>query len=359
MSAAAEHRPGCPKRMVYGPCGGVRADLSCEMAPQPCPFVTAPPVAFAPGFPPGTADVPARPPAASALLSAAARGPVVLTDLSVRPFSPASIERVTQILDGSCDAVLVGEHQDRPDFPPALMASLVQAAGGRAWITLTCRDRNRLVLEQDLAGLAQAGADGVLCVTGDGRGPGIRPGVTQVFDLDGTRLAAMAAAAGLPAAVPEAPAAPPAGLRPHRLLAKQQAGARLAVLNHAGSAARVAQFARAAAGLGVRLPLIAGVAVYTDEPSARVLAAFPGLEVDQPAMARVLAAPDPVEAGIAAAAAEARELLATGLVAGVNLSGLASARGEVHGAEIKAAVGRRIRAEAQRARSQIAQEGDG
>ncbi len=332
--------------MIYGPCGGVRADLSCEMAPVPCPFATAPPVGFAPGFPAGTADVPAGPAAGSALLAAAARGPVVLTDLSVRPFDPASIKQVTQVLRGSCDAVLVGEHQDSPDFPPALMASMVLAAGGHPWITLTCRDRNRLVLEQELAGLRHTGADGVLCVTGDGRAPGIRPGVTQVFDLDGTRLAAMAAAAGLPVAVPEAPAAPPAGLRPYRLLAKQQAGARLAVLNHVGSAAQARGFAQQAGQLGVTMPLIAGVAVYTDEPSAAVLAGFPGLQVDRAAMARVLAAPDPVAAGIAVAVAEARELLAIDQVAGVNLSGLASARGELFGAEVKAAIGSQLREDA-------------
>ena len=82
------------------------------------------------------------------------------------------------------------------------------------WMTLTCRDRNRIVLEQELAGLAVAGADGVLCVTGDGRAQGVRPDVTQVFDLDGTRLAALAAVAGLTVAVPEAPDAPPRPLRP-------------------------------------------------------------------------------------------------------------------------------------------------
>ena len=30
----------CPKRMHYGPCGGVRDDGSCEMRPHPCPFAT-------------------------------------------------------------------------------------------------------------------------------------------------------------------------------------------------------------------------------------------------------------------------------------------------------------------------------
>ena len=100
----------------------------------------------------------------------------------------------------------------------------------------------------------------------------------------------------------------------------------------------------AARRAGATLPFVAGVAVYTDERSARVLQAFPGLHLDGAAVEQVLAAPDPVTAGIAAAVAEARALLAVPGVVGVNLSGLASARGEVAGAEVKAAVGERVRA---------------
>ena len=323
--------------MEYGPCGGVRDDLSCEMAPRPCPFAVTGDVVAWTGEPP--------PPAPrSALLAGARSRPVVLTDLTVRPFDPAGVAAVVGELAGSCDALLVGEHQGRPDFPPTVLAELIRDAGGSPWITLSCRDRNRVVLEQDLAGLAHVGVAGVLCVTGDGRAPGVRAGVTQVFDIDGTRLAALAAAAGLVVAVPEAPDAPPRPLRPGRLREKQRAGAHLAVLNHVGSGARLAAFAGAARAAGVTLPLIAGVAVYTDERSAAVLQRFPGLELDPERVAAVLRAPDPVAAGTAAAVAEARELLDVEGVVGVNLSGLASARGEVFAAGIKAAVGREIMA---------------
>ncbi|HEV2887246.1 MAG TPA: hypothetical protein VGX49_10075, partial [Jatrophihabitans sp.] len=201
------------------------------------------------------------------------------------------------------------------------------------------------VLEQELIGVRIAGADGVLCVTGDGRAEGVRPGVTQVFDLDGTRLAGLAASLGLAVAVAEAPDAPPRPLRPARLLQKQRAGAQLAFLNHCGSAAELAVFVRASREAGVTLPLIAGVAVYTDERSAHVLQNFPGLRLDPEPVARVLAAADPVAAGIEAAVAEAGQLLAIDGVAGVNLSGLGSGGGEFHAAEVKAEVGRRIRSE--------------
>lgn len=321
--------------MVFGPCGGVRPDLSCEMGPHRCPFTERSVVTW-----PGAGESPV---AASSLLDALRRGPVVLTDLTLPAFDRTAVATITAILGGACDALLVGEHQNRPDFPPTLMAALIREAGGVPWLTLTCRDRNRLVLEQELAGLLVAGADGVLCVTGDGRAPGVRPDVTQVFDLDGTRLAALAATSGLAVAVPEAPHAPPRALRPERLLQKQRAGAHLAVLNHVGTPAELARFVAAARALEVTLPIIAGVAVYTDERSARVLQNFPGLELDAGSVEQVLAAADPLTAGIDAAVAEARELLAIDGVAGVNLSGLASAQGETAASEIKAEIGRRIR----------------
>ena len=166
-----------------------------------------------------------------------------------------------------------------------------------------------------------------------------------MFDLDGTRLAGLAASLGLAVAVPEAPAAPPRSLRPARLLQKQRAGAQLAMLNHAGSVAELAGFVAACRDAGVTIPLIAGVAVYTDPRSAQVLQNFPGLKLDPAPVARVLAAADPVAAGIDAAVTEAAELLAIDGIAGVNLSGLASGQGEFRAAEVKAEIGSRIRSQ--------------
>ena len=104
------------------------------------------------------------------------------------------------------------------------------------------------------------------------------------------------------------------------------------------SEAMEAEFVAAARAAGATLPFLAGVAVYTDEPSARVLQRFPGLHLDDEAVARVLRAPDPREAGIAAAVAEARALLAVPGVVGVNLSGAGSGRGVDDGAAVKAEV---------------------
>ena len=64
------------------------------------------------------------------------------------------------------------------------------------------------------------------------------------------------------------------------------------------------------------------------------------------AVRRVLDGPDPVAAGLQAAADEARALLRIPGVVGVNLSGLASARGYTYAAQVKAELAQRIRARA-------------
>ena len=177
-----------------------------------------------------------------------------------------------------------------------------------SWVTLTCRDRNRVVLEQELAALAALESEGVLCVTGDGRGEGVRPGVTSVFDLDSARLTASASAAGLCVAVAESPEAVPQQARPFRLLQKERAGAKVCFLNHVSTAERLARFVDEARDAGVTLPFIAGVAVYTDRAFRyRAARTFPVCISRPSRVEAVLTARDPVRAGIAAAVAEARE----------------------------------------------------
>ncbi|OBF90463.1 methylenetetrahydrofolate reductase [Mycobacterium sp. 852002-51152_SCH6134967] len=310
--------------MEFGPCGGVRPDGQCEMRPGPCTFADV-----VPWSRPRHEPRPVNP-------------PLVLTDFSNAAFDAQDVAATAGLLAPSCDAVLVGEHQNKPDFPPTLMGSLLLDAGVAPWITLSCRDRNRVVLEQELRGLLSIGVDTALCVTGDGRGYDVRPDVTQTFDLDGPRLVELAASIGMVAAVPETPTAPPVHGRPARLVEKQRAGASLAVLNHVPFPAMIADFMQSARAAGLSIPVIAAVAVFTDSVSAAVLQGLPGLELDPSVTEHVLGAADPVAAGIEAAVAEAEALLSIDGVEGVNVSGLASASGARFGAEIKAEVGRRI-----------------
>src|SRR3954447_25809549 len=161
--------PGCPKHMVYGPCGGVRPGGECEVGGIPCPFVDREPVRY--GFEPiaRTAGAPAT------------AAPLVIVD--ARPLEP-TLEAATQLGHDHrdwCDAVLLGEHHDRVDLPGSIIASAARQAGARPWLTLACRDRNAVALESELAACVALDIEVVHCVTGDMRAPHVRPGTSPVF----------------------------------------------------------------------------------------------------------------------------------------------------------------------------------
>uniref|UniRef100_UPI0035CA3D2B methylenetetrahydrofolate reductase C-terminal domain-containing protein n=1 Tax=uncultured Jatrophihabitans sp. TaxID=1610747 RepID=UPI0035CA3D2B len=90
----------CPKHMVFGPCGGVREDGSCEMRPGPCSFDA---LVLWPDEPPARPSVTA---------------PRVLVDFTAPPYDLPVARDIARILAPHAGAVLVGEHQNRPDYPP-------------------------------------------------------------------------------------------------------------------------------------------------------------------------------------------------------------------------------------------------
>lgn len=322
----------CPKRMVYGPCGGVRAGGICEVDDRPCPFVDAALVRWTGP----SVDGPAR-----AVPSRA--GGLIVTDLRVRPFDRRSIGDVVARLRASSDLLLVGDHHSRPDFPPSFIAEAIIDHGGSPWVTLSCRDRNRVVLESELAALDEVGVAGVHCVTGDARAPSVRTDATQVFDLDSLRLAALARRTGLCTSVAATPAAPPLALRAARIVEKERAGAQLCFVNHAGGVRPVARFVAACRAAGATVGFIPCVAVVTDRESLTVLEQFPGLVLGPATRDLVGRSDDLRQAGIDTAVEQARAMLAIEGVVGVNLSGSATSGSELESAAIMAEIAGRLR----------------
>jgi len=298
--------PDCPKTMVYGPCGGV-TDHGCEVDGRPCPFVTAPPVVWdRTSMTPRPVDL-----------------PTVVVDLRPEPDDPDFGAAVDALCEAGV-AGLIGEHlDDRTGVSGPDLVRAVTDRGLTTIATVTCRDRDAAGCREQIGRMLDAGACAVLCVTGDH--PAARFGVdhTAGFELDGTRLASLARSSGAAVAVAENPASAPTDRRPARLLTKQQAGADLAVLNHAGDVDDLVGFADRARALGVTLPLAAPVPVVTDPGSLRALTQFPGVRL--PAG---FTASETGFDGVAAAIELGRRLLASGRFDHLDLSGRATTSGQ-------------------------------
>ena len=124
---------------------------------------------------------------------------------------------------------------------PLAVAIALKQLGMEPVMQLTCRDRNRLGLEADLAGAALHGIENVLCLTGDDVTAGDEPEARRVFDLDSVQLLALGTTmtrgtylSGRKIDPPpklflgavENPGAPPYDYRVDRALKKVRAGAR-------------------------------------------------------------------------------------------------------------------------------------
>ena len=326
--------------MVHGPCGGVSADGTCELGDRRCTFVDVPVVSRQPVLGAGTGTAEPTPTDLRGLLR---RGRVVVADFPGVALDAGSVAAVGEVLRGTVHAVLAGDSpRSRVQFPPAYRAALIRASGLHAWTGLTCRDRNRVALEGELAALAHLGVDAVHCVTGDHPALGSRADAAAVFDLDSTQLAELAVRAGLLTSVGESPTAPPLDQRAARLVEKLGAGAEVCFVNHCGGARPVRAFVAQVQDRGADPWFLACVPVVVDVASAELLASFPGFVLPPGFLDRILRSDDPEEAGIAAAVELAEELMTVPGVAGVNLSGGSAPGAELPFARALAEIGRRL-----------------
>lgn len=303
----------CPKHMVHGPCGGVRADGACELDDRSCPFVGRA-LATWRGAVPETSSRP----------HPLADPGIIVTDFRVAPTDRASITAVAAVLRGGPDFVLLGHHGGAAvNFPPSFLAAAALDEGLVPWVTVACRDRDASALGSELSALAALSVAGVHCVTGDYVGPDVAPNSRPVFDLDSFELVALARAHGLSTSVAASPLSPPVAERPARLAEKVRAGAGACFVNHVGPAETIAAFVGAARAAGSDVPFVPCIPVVTDRFSADVLRRFPGVVLPSTLVEAIMGAVDPVTAGVAAAIDMATRVLAIEGVSGVNLSGAA------------------------------------
>lgn len=180
---------GCPKRVLNGPCGGMKLDGTCELGNARCIFAEKWPseIILDQGFK-FRPTIEQRHPSTK-LLSRIWDEAVWIAEI---PPSFEVAEKIQLLKDLSMTALSV------PDNPLAILhldssvfaAYLKRLLGYELVVHFTCRDLNRLAIKSRLLSLHLNGVEHILALTGDH--PSIRPGIesypTPVFDLDSVRM---------------------------------------------------------------------------------------------------------------------------------------------------------------------------
>src|SRR3990172_3291817 len=104
----------------------------------------------------------------------------------------AAIKEKAGFLRGHVDAVNITDNQTAVVRMSSIAAGyLAMQEGLEPVIQMTCRDRNRIMMQSDALGAAALGLKNLLCLTGDHQSFGYHPTSKGVFDLDSIQLLGM------------------------------------------------------------------------------------------------------------------------------------------------------------------------
>ena len=260
---------GCPKRMTYGPCGGVGPDGSCEIGSEPCVFLDDTIVPWA-----GAAPVRVPGAAGREFRDLTRRRPVIVAEMPTVPLDVRSIAETADVMRGTVDAVT---RETRPRRGCSTRRRIA-----RCWCSSTASRSGPGSTAATATGSRWRGRSPRSPMPAwrpslRHRGPpesGHRPDAMAVFDLESHELVPLARAAGLLVSVAESPAAPPVAHRAGRLAEKVRAGAQICLLQFCGEVEDVAAFSDAAHESRRGHPRVAGVPVIVDEYGAAIMSSF-------------------------------------------------------------------------------------
>ena len=194
---------------------------------------------------------------------------------------------------------------------PLAVAIALKQLGMEPIMQLTCRDRNRLALEAEIAGAGLHGIENILCLTGDDVTAGDEPEARRVFDLDSIQLLALGSslaqgtylsgrkldpAPHLFLGAVENPDAPPYDYRVARALKKVRAGARFLQLQVGFETHRLAAFMKeaVASGLADQVALLPSICLVRSPGALRYIDEHvPGITVPPELIERCERAADP------------------------------------------------------------------
>ena len=365
----------CPKALRNGPCGGVRDDGGCELAPQMrCVWIEArhgasrmragalpaqpnPPLEHQhvgrsswlrvlkqqPWPAAQVTEAPVRDEiVCGSRLEALLRGGHFVVTSECSPPDSADARDVvarTRHYAGWVDALNVTDAPGAHCHMSSLGVSLIlQREGFEAVMQMTCRDRNRIAIQGDILAAAALGIHHLLCLTGDGITNGDDPGAKPVFDLDAVSLLdtarrlrddgqyrsgrRLSARPRLLLGAVDNPFAPPYDERPLRLARKIAAGARFVQTQFCFDVAMLERYMVAvrAEGLHRRCAIIVGVGPLTSARAARWMRErVPGVHLPESMVARLERATDPAAEGMRICVETIRRIRAIDGVAGIHL----------------------------------------
>ena len=193
---------------------------------------------------------------------------------------------------------------------PLAVAIALKQLGMEPVMQLTCRDRNRLALQADIAGAALHGIENLCCLTGDDVTAGDEPEARRVFDLDSIQLIGVAEgmrrgeylsgkkidpAPQLFIGAVENPGAPPYDYRVDRAFKKVRAGARFLQLQVSFEPERLAAFMHEAHAkrLPERCHLLPSICLVRTPSALRYMNEHvPGIVIPEETIERCERAPD-------------------------------------------------------------------
>ena len=276
---------------------------------------------------------------ASELARALASGTFVLTAELSPPVStdPAGFVASAEQLRGLATAVNVTDGASAKAHLSSLVAAhFLVRAGVEPILQMTCRDRNRIALQGDLLGAVALGIRNVLVLRGDDPSAGDQPDAKPVFDVGTTAVLAMAhrmrterrlpSGVAIDGAVPlfvgaaETPVDPTPGWRPDGLIAKADAGAGFVQTQFCMDTGVVRRYAARLLALGLRVPVLIGVAPIPSARSARWMREkLFGTLIPDEIVARLERAADPKLEGRAICVEIIRELAGIPGIAGAHV----------------------------------------